>query len=202
MAKLGFAYEMDIAATEKQGGGFTLLPHMNALIWVEALEIKELDDKKGYQAALTFEVVEPEEYKGKQFREWWTVLHADGFSDGKYKFGKPRFDKLGRACGVMINADTDTDDLLRKTFVIETGLNKGGFKKQNGDVTKDNNQIGKFYYSDDNAPEPTPELGVIGDGEFAPQAARPAAANNNKPAAANSNAPAGDRPKIQWGAKK
>jgi hypothetical protein len=176
---------------------------MHALIWVEALEIKPLDDSKGYQAALTFEVVEPEEFKGKQFREWWTIIHQDGFNDGKFKFGKPRFDRLGRAVGVVINADTDTDDLVRKTFVIETGLNKGGFKKTNGDVTKDNNQIAKFFYSDDDAPEPIPALGLIGDGEFAPQAARPAAkaANNNQPAAANSNA-SGERPKISWGSKK
>lgn len=199
MAKFGFKYEVDVEATEKQGGGGGVLPHMYARIWAEAIDIPETKDKKGHQAAITFEVQEPEEFKGRKFWAYWTAVHQDGFQNKAYKYGKPMLDRFARAVDVNLNEDTDLDDLLFKSFVVEIGIQEGGAKPEGG-FYNDKNQIEHFYYSDANAKEPTPEVGIIGDGEAkksAPKSA-PVAANNNKPAAAE--APA--KGKTPWGAKK
>lgn len=204
MAKIGFEYEVDIENTDKQGGGGTL-PHMYARIQAEAIELPATTDNKGTQAAITFEVVEPEEFKGRKFWAYWTIVHADGFQHGAYKYGKPMFDRFARAVDVNVNADTDTDDLLFKSFVVELGIQEGGPKKDGSGFYKDKNQINHFYYSDAAAKEAVPELGIIGDGTagIKPKTAPPAAANNNQRPAANQNAAApakaaGDRP---WGKK-
>lgn len=210
MAKLGFDYQADYENTEKQGGG-GILPHMYGLIWAESITPSKTKDEKGYQVEITFEVQEPVEFKGRKFWAYWTVVHSDEWNHGAYKYGKPMFDRFGRAVGIEITGDTDTDELTYKTFVAEIGIQQGNLKNDgSGDFYKDKNQIERFYYSDENAKEPIPELGVIGDGTQgkAPRASPPAAnnnrpaANNNRPSAAPAVAPAkaaGSRP---WGVKK
>lgn len=198
MAKLGFDYEVNVENTEKQGGG-GLLPHMYARIWAETIEFVPTPDGKGTQAAMTFEVQEPEEFKSRKFWSYWTIQHEDGFKYGQYKYGKPMFDRFARSVDVDVNADTDSDDMLFKSFVAEVGIQIGGPNaKKPGEFYKDKNQIEHFYYSDAGAKEPIPELGIIGDGTVAapPVKATPAAANNNRPAAtpAASAKPAGSKP--------
>ena len=186
MAKLGVSYEMDIESTDRQFGGGGLLPHMYARLWAETIETKETNDGKGYYAAITFEVQEPEEFKGRKLWENWTYAHSDGKTNKGYAYGKHKLDSLGRAVDVIIDSDTDTDDLILKTFVAEVDINQGGIKNQaTGERYKDKNQIKRFFFEDERAVkagESVPELGIIEDA--------PKAANDNKPAPAPAAAPA------------
>jgi hypothetical protein len=207
MAKIGFEYEVDFDNTDKQGGG-GLLPNMFARIWAESIELKETNDQKGHQAEITFEVQEPEAFKGKKFWAYWTIVHADGFNFGQYKYGKPMFDRLARAVEVNVTGDTDTDELLFKPFVVEIEVQEGGLKNDgSGTSYKDKNQIAKFFFEDDAAKEPVPELGLIGDGSarrppFGSKAKAPA--NDNRAPAANDNrsAASGKPAAAAGGAKK
>jgi hypothetical protein len=199
LAAIDFDYSVDVEATDKQGGG-GILPHMYARIWAEAIDFPATTDGKGRQAALTFEVQEPEEFKGRKFWSHWTMLHADEFKHGAYKYGKPMFDRFCRAVQVLVEKGTDSDDLLFKSFVVEIGIQPGnGTNPKTGQPYKDKNQIERFYYEDDQAKEPVPELGVIGDGTM--PASAPKASNDNKPAAQPAAAPAAAK-KTPWGAKK
>lgn len=193
MAKLGSDYTVDIEGTDNQGGGGTL-PHMYARIQAEAIDLPDTKDGKGTQAAITFEVVEPEEFSGRKFWEYWTVVHADGFQNKAYKYGKPRLDRLVRATGNdpdEFSRDPDTDHLVFKTFVAEIGIQPGNAKNDgSGEFYKDKNQIERFFYEDASAKEPVPEPGVIGDGTGGKKAHAPVAANNNRQPAANQNRPA------------
>lgn len=189
MARIGNDYQAEFENTEKQGGGGGVLPHMNALIWAESILLPKTKDEKGYQAEITFEIQEPVEFKGRKFWAYWTILHPDGYQLGAYKYGKPMFDRFGRAVGEEISANTDTDDLIFKTFVAEIGIQIGNpVPGKPGEFYKDKNQIERFYYTDDAAKEPIPELGVIGDGTQGKKRNEPVAANDNRRPAANDNA--------------
>lgn len=201
---IDFDYSQDFDNTDKQGGG-GVLPHMYARIWAETIEFHETKDKKGRQAAITFEVQEPEEFKGRKFWAYWTMLHADEFKHGAYKYGKPMFDRFCRAVQVVVQKGMSVDELLYKSFVAEIGIQAGQAKNDgSGEFYKDKNQIEHFYYEDDQAKEPVPELGVIGDGTMPAKAAASKPANDNRPAAVqNGGAQAGGTPaKTPWGQKK
>lgn len=209
MAKIGNGYQADYESTEKQGGGGGILPHMYALLQAEAINLTETKDNKGWQAEITFEVIEPVEFAKRKFWAYWTIVHADGFQHGAYKYGKPMFDRFGYAVGEEITADTDTDDLLFKSFTAEIGIQVGNaVPGKPGEFYKDKNQIERFFFTHEGAKEPVPELGVIGDGTQGKKRNEPTAANDNRPAAANDNRqaaaaaaakPAGSKP---WGARK
>jgi hypothetical protein len=153
----------------------------------EAINLPDTKDGKGVQAEITFEVVEPAEFKGRKFWAYWTIAHSDGYQHGAYKYGKPMMDRFGRAVGERIDAGTDTDDLLFKTFVAEIGIQIGNANPAGG-FYKDKNQIERFYYSDADAKEAIPELGLIGDGTQGKKQ------NDNAPAAANDNKPTTRQP--------
>lgn len=191
MGAIDFEYSVDVEATNKQGGGGGPLPVMHAEVWAEAIDFPETKDGKGRQAAIIFEVQSPEEFRGRKWREWWTMLHAEEFKDKAYARGKPRFDCFARAVQVLVQKGTESDELLFKTFVVKLGINEF-----NGKI---NNQIDHFYYNDDDAKEPIPELGIIGDGTVAPKpASKPVAANQNTKPAAATGAATGKTP---WGKK-
>lgn len=204
MAKIGGNYESDFENTEKQGGGSGgLLPHMYARLQAEAIDLPKTNDDLGYRANITFEVMEPEEFKGRKFWADWTIIHPEEFNNKSYKYGKPMFDRFGRAVGERITADTDTDDLIFKQFVAEIGINIGNaVAGKPGEFYKDKNQIERFFYDDENAKEPIPEVGVIGDGTQGKKRNEPgAAANDNRPAArpaAAAAAATGEKPKNPW----
>ncbi|MCW0235246.1 MAG: hypothetical protein OJJ21_16720 [Ferrovibrio sp.] len=198
MAKIGVTtgvdYQADFDATEKQGGSFQLLPHMYALLQAESIDLKEtLDGKGGWQANIFFEVIEPIDYAGQKFPVYWTIVHPEGFQNGQYKYGKGKFDAFGRAIGVDLHADTDTDDLTFRSFAAEVDIEIGGPKKNGapGEKYKDRNAVRKFFYTDDMAKEPVPEFGLIEGATPKPaandnrQVARPAqaAATQQRPAA-------------------
>lgn len=185
MAKIGNGYQAEYENTEKQGGG-GILPHMYASLQAESIVLSETKDNKGWQAEVTFEVIEPAEFKNRKFWAYWTIVHSDGYQFGAYKYGKPMFDRFGRAVGEQIDANTDTDDLIFKQFVAEIGIQIGNANPSGG-FYKDKNQIERFFYTDDNAKEPIPELGVIGDGTQGKKRNEPVAANDNRAPAANDN---------------
>ncbi|MFC3206843.1 hypothetical protein [Aquamicrobium soli] len=191
MANLGVKFEATTEETENQGGSYEPLPHMYAELWATAMDLDDTKDKRGTQAAINFEVTAPEEWKGKSFKEWWTIDHADGSANNSYwKFGKPQLSRFGRAVGVKIGPDTDTDDLTFKTFVAEVNYQPERPDGKGG-TYKAKNQIGRFFYTDDAAKEPVPELGVIED--------KPKPANDNRAPAANDNSkPAAAAKKTPW----
>lgn len=186
---IDFDYNID-TDTDKQEGGFSPIPHSYVRAWAEIVEFPETKDGKGRQADIRFEVQEPAALKGRRWREWWTMIHPDGNNDKGYARGKSRFDRFCRAVGVVVEKGTDVEELFYKSFVVELGQNEF-----NGKV---NNQIEHFYYEDDDAKEPLPELGVIGDGSM-PASAPKAANNDNKAPAKQEAAPA---KKLPWGSRK
>lgn len=186
MAKIGNNYQAEYENTEKQGGGGGILPHMYASLQAESINLIETKDGRGWQAEITFEVIAPAEFEKRKFWAYWTIVHADTYQHGAYKYGKPMFDRFGRAVGVQIDADTDTDDLLFKSFVAEVGIQIGNANPAGG-FYKDKNQIERFFYDDENAKEPIPELGIIGDGTQGKKRNEPGAANDNRAPAANDN---------------
>lgn len=202
MSVIDFDISHDFESTDKQGGG-GIIPHMYARIWAEAIDFPETKDGKGRQAAITFEVQEPEEFKGRKFWAYWTMLHADEFKHGSYKYGKPMFDRFCRAVQVIVQRGMSHDELLYKSFVAEIGIQAGQPKNDgSGEYYKDKNQIEHFFYEDDNAKEELPELGVIGDGTMPAKAAKPA--NDNRQAtqpAATAQAATGTA-KTPWGSKR
>lgn len=180
MAKFGFDYQVDVENTENQGGDFGLLPEMYARLEVSACDLKPTKDTRGTEAALVIDVIEPEEFKGRKIWAYWTIDHPDGKVINKaFGYGKAQFDRLCRAVGVPF--PEDTDDILLRAFVAKVGVKAGG-PKDGGGFYKDKNEIKHWYYDDDDAKEPIPEIGVI-------EGAAPAAANDNRPAA-NDNRPA------------
>lgn len=211
MAKLGFSYTVEEENTEKQGGGGGgVMPHMYAKIEAEAIEILPTPDEAGHRLNITFTVVEPEQFSGRKFWADWTISHPDAYNYGRYKYGKPMFDRFARATGVMVDENTDTDELLLRPFVAEIGIQVGNaVPGKPGEFYKDKNQIDRFFYDDDNAKEPIPELGIIGDGTQGKKR-NEAPANDNRQAAApaqrQASAPAaaagGARPSRPWGQPK
>lgn len=171
----GVEYQAEYENTTKQGGSFELLPHMYARIEAESIEIKETKDGLGWQAAIAFQVIEPVEFAKRKFFEYWTIIHPDRYQNKGFKYGKPRFDRFGRSIGVEITDKTDTDNLTFESFVAEIQIKEGDPDGKGGKY-KDKNQIGRFFYTDADAEEPVPELGVIEDATPKP------AANDNRPA--------------------
>ena len=186
MAKFGFSYEVDVDNTENQGGDFEIMPEMNALLQVESATLKiEGDEERpdSVEAQLTFEIIEPEEFKGRKLWGYWLIYHKDGSANNRFfKFGKPNFDRLCRA--IELGEPDDTEDLLFKPFAAKVGISIGGEKKDStGKVVgqyKDKNEIKKFFYPDQ--PETIPPFGVI-EGAARP-APKPAANDNRRPAPA------------------
>jgi hypothetical protein len=196
MASLG-NYQVDVDNTTTQGGAFELMPDMYAKMEVTSGEVRDTKDTQGKEVVLVIDVLEPEEFKGRKLWAYWTISHGDPANKG-LKRGKPLFDRLCRAVGVF--DPQDTDDILFKSFTGKLGTNLGGDKKDStGRVIgkyDDKNEIKHFYYPDADAPEPTPEPGVITTPEGKAEPTKPA--NDNKPAAAAAAAPK----KTPWGTKK
>ncbi|MBC7149037.1 MAG: hypothetical protein H5U22_06625 [Rhizobium sp.] len=182
MARLGFEYKVDIEGTDVSGD-FSLMPDMIAALEATAIDLLPHKDASRHsvdngdpdcvQANITFEILEPEEFKGRRIWTYWTIRHTDS-ENGAYKFGKRMFDKFCRA--VHVEYPEDTDDLRLKAFPAKIGRSKGGPKPGGGNYD-DKNEIKDFFFTDDRATKPVPEIGVLAG---QPVVAKPA--NDNKPA--------------------
>lgn len=183
MAKIGFKYEVE-AENINSGGDFDIMPDMYAVLEASAadLDIKGDDPENPdyVEIKLAFDIVEPEQFKGRKVWAYWPILdNIRGAENKRFsKFGKPNFDRLCAAIDLPGNPG-DTDDLLFKQFVAKIGTNVGGPDGKGG-TYKDRNEIKTFFFP--SKPESYPEIGVIAG------AAKPA--NDNKPAAAAAKEPA------------
>lgn len=180
MAKIGFGYQVEEENLNNQGGGdFELMPDMHAVLEASAADLdirgEDESDPDYVEIKLVFDIVEPEQFKGRKLWAYWPILDKIRGAENKRfsKFGKPNFDRLCAAIDLPGNPD-DTDDLLFKQFVAKIGTNVGGDDGKGGKY-KDKNEIKKFFFP--SAPDSYPEIGVIEGG------AKPTAANDNKPAA-------------------
>lgn len=205
MAKFGFDYQVDVENTENQGGDFTLLPDMYARLELSAAEVVDTKDNRGKEARLVIDILEPEEFKGRKLWAYWTIRHDDGIANNKaFAYGKSQFDRLLRAIGVP--DPQDTDDIVFKSFVAKVGT-KAATPNPAGGTYKAKNEIKHWFYPDDDAKEPIPEVGLIDSNTQTANDNR-ASANDNKPAPSTARTtqnggsaatkPAGARP---WGKK-
>lgn len=177
MAKFG----VNVAVTEEstvQRAQYENLPNGNYLLQMEAGEIVEKNEGQPDHSIMlksTFEVVEPEEFAGRKLFGNYNLKNK---SEIAQKIGNEQFQCLLRALEIgEITEDSDTDDLLFKSFVASVGLGKDS-KDKNADGTPvypAKPEIKRYWFPDENN---APELGVT----------TPKPANDNRPAA-NDNAP-------------
>jgi hypothetical protein len=146
---------------------------------------------KGIGLKTTFNILEPEEYKGRKIFGYYNLEHT---SADAQRIGRAQFSALCRAIGESDDVE-DSEVLHMRSFVATVGLGKDS-KEKNSDGSPKyaaKSEIKRYWFEDEgNVPTP-----AISD----KQPAVPAAANNNqrpanndsKPAAAASK-PAGARP--------
>lgn len=206
MARLGFEYKVDIDGTEVSGD-FSLMPDMIAVLEATAIDLLPHKDASQHsidngdpdcvQANVTIEIIEPEEFKGRRIWAYWTIRHTNP-ENGSFKFGKRQFDKFCRA--VHVEFPEDTDELRLRAFPAKIGTSKGG-PKPGGGTYDDKNEIKDFFFTDERATKPVPEIGVLANQPARAAPAKPA--NDNKPAArptAAAAAPAAGA-RRPWGTK-
>jgi len=187
MAKFG----VNVATTEEgtaQRPQYENLPNGNYLIQMEAGEIIEKNSGQADHSIMlksTFEVLEPEEYKGRKLFGNYNLKNK---SEIAQKIGNEQFQCLLRAVGIEeVTEDSDTDDMLFISFTATVALGKPSYEKNakkefvldaNGNkiiAYEAKPEISRYWYPD---MDDAPALGVT-------------AANDNKPAAnTNTRAPA------------
>jgi hypothetical protein len=173
MAKLGFKVQVTEEDTE-QRPQYEDLP--NGVYVIEAHSADVVRENEGTPQQKTTvkivnEVVEPEEFKG---RKLWVNYFTEHPSDKAQEIGYRKFQCLLRAVGIgEVNEDSDTDEILFKSYVVTIGMSKPS-KEKNPDgspVYPPRNEIKTYWYPDqDNAPD----IGVTGP-------APTKAANDNAP---------------------
>lgn len=164
MAQLGTRFKAEDHNTEPQE--FELLPDMIARLEVVKGDVKANDDGKGTTLALAYSVIEPEEYKGRQFFAW---LDLENDESSKQERGQRDLASLCRAIGLA--EVEDSDELMFQAFTAKVKKGTAGVSKA-GREYKARNSISRFYYPDVGD---APEVGVL-----AGTAAKPA--NDNRPA--------------------
>lgn len=183
MARLGTTFKATDHDTDQND--FELLPNGVYKLKVTASEVKE--EGNNVTLSLTYDVIEPESYKGRKIFAYIDLQHDDADKQGR---GQRDFAKLCRA--VEVNDVDDSEHLHFLPFVAKVKKGEAGVSKA-GRAYKARNSIQRYYYPDEgNAPEP------------AVDANQPAPANDNRPAPAQAAgrpaaAAGGSRP---WGQKK
>ena len=188
MAKFG----VSVATTEEgtaQRPQYENLPNGNYRIQMEAGEIIQKNEGQADHSIMlksTFEVLEPEEFKGRKLFGNYNLKNK---SEIAQKIGNEQFQCLLRAVGIdEVTEDSDTDDLLFLSFVATVGLGKDS-KEKNADGTPaypGRPEIKRYWYPD---MDDAPELGATGPATPANDNRVPAKATAPAPAK-----PAGSRP--------
>lgn len=192
MAKFG----VSVAVTEEgtaQRAQYENLPNGVYSLHMEAAEIVEKNEGNPDHSIMlksTFEVLEPEEYKGRKLFGNYNLKNK---SPKAQTIGNEQFQSLLRSIGMdEINEDSETDELLFIAFTAKVGLGKDSEEK-NADGTPKwaaKPEIKTYYFPD---MDDAPEIAVVA-GQVAANDNRPAANDNRKPAPAAAAKPAGSKP--------
>lgn len=180
MASLGQTF--DPTAHDTTQAEFGTLPLGIYKLEVSASDVTPTKAGTGTILKLTYDVVEPEEYKGKRI---FGNMNLENPNAVAQQIGQKELASLCRAIG--LSDLSDSEELHFHAFTAKVGLEK----PQEGYAQR--NRIVRFYFPDQgDVPEPAVD-------ENQPAAAPAAAANpanDNRPAAQASTPAAGKRP---WG---
>lgn len=186
--------------TNTEQADFRPLPE--GVYGMEVTESDYGDVGQGKQVKFVATIMAPQEYEGRtlHIREW-----HEHPNDTSQRIGNENIGKLARACG-LDNGYEATEEFHSRPFVAKVGFDKPYQAKKDGVPLKDengqpvmrrNNKVVRFYYPEEDAPEP-----FVASDDLPPITA--AAANDNRRPAANDNAPApaaGGVKSRPWGKK-
>ena len=180
MAQLGTKFDATSVNTEPQD--FSTLPLGIYRLEVSASEVTATKAGTGTILKLTYDVLDPEEYKGRKI---FANINIQNPNPTAQEIGQRDLGSLCRAVG--LSEIEDSEQLHFIGFTAKVGLEKPqeGYSQRN--------RIVRFYYPDQ-GDIPAPAIDAT-------QPARQPAANDNRPAAANDNAApaASAQKKRPWG---
>ena len=196
MASLGTRIEVTEEGTE-QRPQYENLPNGNYLLQMETADVVEKNQGAADHSVVvksTFEVLEPEEFKGRKLFGNYNLKNK---SEIAQKIGNEQFQCLLRA--IEVPSADDTDELLFRSFMATVGMGKDS-KDKNADGTPvypGKPEIKRYWYPDvGDAPQP----GVTASAPPATKAPandNGARSTNNGGSAKTAAAPA----KTPWGKK-
>lgn len=192
MARIGVRIEATEEGTE-QKSSYENLPNGNYLLQMEACDVAEKNEgtpEHSITVKSTFEVLEPEDYKGRKLFGNYNIANKN---ETAQRIGNEQFQCLLRAMEMSeFGEDDDTDILRFVPFTATIGMGKDS-KTKNADGSPEypaKNEIKRYWFPDQGN---APVIGVTGP-------VKPA--NDNRPvqkaAAAPAAKPAGSKP---WGKK-
>jgi hypothetical protein len=183
MASLG---KFDATQHDTEGGSYDVLPDGIYKLEVSASEVKPTKANNGTILKLTYDVVEPEQFKGRKI---FGNINIENANVTAQEIGQKELASLCRACS--LSTIDDSEELHFIAFTAKVGMEKAqeGYEPRN--------QIKRFYFPDQDVPEVSVTAKPANDN----RRPAPAAANQNKPAndtrqTNNAGAPATKRP---WG---
>lgn len=196
MASLGTRIEVTEEGTE-QRPQYENLPNGNYLLQMESADVVEKNADSPEHSIMvksTFEVLEPEEYKGRKLFGNYNLKNK---SEQAQQIGNSQFQCLLRA--IEVPSADDTDELLFRSFMATVGLGKDS-KEKNGDGTPvypAKPEIKRYWYPDV-GDAPAPGVTAAPPAGKSPANDNRAAANDNRPKTA---APTAAPKKTPWGKK-
>lgn len=154
MASLGTRVEVTEEGTE-QRPQYENLPNGNYLLQMESADVVEKNEGTAEHSIMvksTFEVLEPEEFKGRKLFGNYNLKNK---SEQAQQIGNNQFQCLLRA--IEVPSADDTDELLFRSFMATVGLGKDS-KEKNADGTPvypAKPEIKRYWYPDvGDAPAP------------------------------------------------
>lgn len=184
MARLGTTFNAQDHDTTQSD--FELLPTGVYRLEVSASDVRE--EEGDITLAVTYDVIEPEQYKGRRIFGYIDLQNKDS---KKQEDGQRDFAKLCRAVGVGTVDDSEQLHLIAFTAKVQNA--PAGVSKA-GRPYKAKNRIQRFYFPDEGN---TPEPAIDANQPSAP-------ANDNRPAPAQTAArpaAAATGARRPWGAK-
>ncbi|MBX5010858.1 DUF669 domain-containing protein [Rhizobium lentis] len=167
MAQLGQRFNAQDHDTEQRGSN---LPNGIYVLEVSTSEVKPTAKGNGTILKLTYDVVEPAEFKGRKI---FANINLENANAQAQEIGQRDLAKLCRAVG--LDEVIDSDELHFISFTAKVGVEKPR------DGYEPRNEIKRFFYPDEGAVPPA-EI------DANQPAQRPAPANDNRRPAANQTA--------------
>lgn len=186
MAKLATAINIaEVDRSADRPSGFDLLPFGDYVMELTAIDPRPDGDNIAHN--YTYEVIEPEAYKGRRIWDWIDIVND---TEWKQARGLARIAKLADAVGYDPDREgllDDDDKLLYRAFLAKVIQTPAGVSKNTGKEFKAGNKVDDFY--NPNSPS-CPAGPSILDPQPVIPTTTPTAANDNRPQAANDNRPA------------